>query len=132
VLKRIDHVGMAVKNVDECVNFFQQVLNAKVGFRQSDEKNKVKVAFLEIGDGLVELLEGLDLTVGIGKFVAEHGEGPHHICFEVGNLEDSFSTIGKKGVELIDTKLKPGAYQKKIAFITKVNGTLIQFCEKIR
>lgn len=132
MLKRIDHVAMAVKSVDECVGFFQRVFNAKVGFRETSKKYKNKVAFLEIGDGLVELQQGLDPTVGIGKLVAEHGEGPHHICFEVKNLKEALSALEKKGIELIDRQPRPAAYQKEIAFITEVNGILIQFCARVK
>lgn len=132
MLKRIDHVSIAVKNVDECVDFFQRMFNAKVGYRETSEKYQNKVAFLEIGDGLVELQQGLDPAAGVGKFVAENGEGPHHICFEVENIREALSALERQGTELIDREPKPAAYKKEIAFVTKVNGILIQFCARVK
>jgi methylmalonyl-CoA/ethylmalonyl-CoA epimerase len=130
MLKRIDHVSLAVKNVDEFIDVFQRIFNAKVGYRDTSEKYKNKVAFLEIGDGLVELQQGLDPTTGIAKFVSENGEGLHHICFEVENIRDALSALEKQGIEIIDKVPKPAAYEKEIAFAAEINGILIQLCAK--
>lgn len=132
MIEGIDHIGIAVKNLKETVRFFEEVLGLKQA--KEVEKQKMRFAFIPVGEGEIELIEPTDPEISIAKFIAEKGEGIHHIALQVDEIEQVLKELRKKGIKLIDEKPKIGAHGVKIAFIDpeSTKGILIELCEKER
>lgn len=114
---KVDHIGIAVKNLDETVKFYTDVLGLEMGGTEVVEEQKVKVAFLPIGDTEVELLESTSEDGPIAKFIEKNGEGVQHIAFKVDNIEEAIAYMQEKGMRMIDEKPRYGAGGAKIAFV---------------
>jgi LAO/AO transport system kinase len=126
----IDHVGVAVEDATALVTFFQQVFGL-----DTDEPEVVglhRLRFVATGDATVELVEPLSTDSPIGRYLARHGPGIHHVCFRVGDIDAALSRLSAKGVRLIDTKARTGAHGSRIAFLhpSAANGLLIELKEK--
>ncbi len=132
MLKKIDHIGIAVNSIEECRQFYEDVLGLKVTAVEKVAEQKAKVAFLPLGESKLELLETTNQGGAIAKFIAARGQGVHHIAIQVDNIEEELADLKKKGVHLIDEKPRHGAGGAKIAFIhpKESYGTLIELCEK--
>jgi methylmalonyl-CoA/ethylmalonyl-CoA epimerase len=130
----IDHVGVAVKSLDDAVRVYCDVLGFKLGGIHTLTERKVKVAFLSSGgEASVELLEPLDRDSTIGKFLETRGEGIHHFAIKVKNIEAVLENLKRKGVTLIDEKPQAGADGAKIAFVhpKSTKGVLLELCERL-
>ena len=126
---RIAHVGIAVRALDDILPFYRDVLGMpEVPLANSDG---ARIAGLEAGDSLVELLEAQAPDSPIGKFVASRGPGIHHICFAVDDLDDALARCRSAGVRLIDDAPRLGAEGKRIAFLhpSATAGVLIELSE---
>ncbi len=132
--EKIDHIAIAVNSIEEARKFYEKYLHLKVENIETVESQGVKVAFIPIGDTKIELLEPLSENSPISKFLQKRGEGIHHLCFQVKNIEKYLEELQRDGVKLIDKKPKVGAGQKKIAFVhPKSNsGVLTELAEKIQ
>lgn len=132
MVKKVDHIGIAVKNLAESLNFYENILGLKSAGTEEVAEQKVKVAFLPIGDTEVELLESTDEEGPIAKYIAKNGEGVQHIAYKVDNIEEAIKTMIEKGVRMIDEKPRYGAGGAKIAFChpKSTNGVLIELCER--
>ena len=132
MIKNIDHLGIAVKDMSEAIKFYEEMLGLKVSEVELVEEQKVKVAFLPIGDSEVELLESTTPDGPIARFIEKNGEGIQHIAFRVDNLEQKLEELKGKGVRLIDEKPRRGAGGAMIAFLHPKStfGTLIELCER--
>lgn len=128
----IEHIGIAVKSIDEAKKFYEEVLGLKCYAEEEVISQKTKTAFFMVGQTKIELLESIDVTGPIAKFIENKGEGVHHIAFAVNNLKDSLKETESKGVQLIDKEPRPGAENLNIAFIhpKSTKGVLVEFCEK--
>ena len=129
---KLDHIGIAVANLDEALKLYTEILGLKVHGTETVEEQKVKVAFLPIGDTEVELLESTDPEGPIAKFIEAKGQGIQHIAFRVSNIEEALAAMKAKGIRLIDEKPRYGAGGAKIAFLhpKSTNGVLIELCER--
>lgn len=129
---KVDHIGIAVKNLDETLNFYQEMLGLELHGTEVVEEQKVKVAFLPVGDTEVELLESTDPEGPIAKFIEKKGEGIQHIAFRVPNIEEAIAELMAKGVKMIDEKPRYGAGGAKIAFChpKSTNGVLVELSER--
>jgi len=131
-LREVNHIGIAVANLDEAKRLFCDSL----GFRCVDEKTLpergVKIAFLETGNTTIELLEGIGETSTVGKFVRERGPGIHHLCFEVAGIDRVMGELAAAGVHLIDEHARAGAEGKPVAFLhpKSTMGVLVELIEK--
>ncbi|MCC6027463.1 MAG: methylmalonyl-CoA epimerase [Archaeoglobus sp.] len=127
---KIDHIGIAVKNLEEAVKTFES-LGLKVKEIEEVKEQKVKVAMLPVGESRIELLEATAEDSAIAKFIANRGEGIHHIAINVENIERSLENARKAGIKLIDEKPRIGAGGKKVAFLhpKSVHGVLLEFVE---
>jgi len=127
----IEHIGIAVKNLDETVKYYENVLGLTCYNVEEVKDQKVKTAFFKVGDTKIELLESTDPEGPVGKFVEKKGEGIHHIAYAVENLEDKLKQAEDKGVRLIDKQPRKGAEGLDIAFIhpKSTNGVLTELCE---
>jgi len=132
MVKKIDHIGIAVKSIEEAKHLFENMLNLKIIGEEIIEEQKVKVAFIPLGDSELELLESTLPDGPIARFIEKKGEGIQHIAFKVDNLERILSELKEKGIRLIDEKPRYGAGGAKIAFLhpKSTNGILIELCER--
>jgi methylmalonyl-CoA epimerase len=128
----IDHVGIAVKNIDEAMPFWEGALGVKCSGRETVEEQKVTTAFLPIRESEIELLEATSPDSPIAGFIEKRGEGIHHLAIRVGNLEAALASLKERGVRLIDEQPRKGAGGAKIAFIhpKAAGGILLELCER--
>ena len=131
-LSHIEHIGLAVKNLDESIKFYEDVFGLKCYAIEEVKDQKVKTAFFQIGQTKIELLESTDPEGPIGKFIEKRGEGIHHIAFATKRLQSSLDGLKEKGIKLIDEKARRGAEGLNIAFIhpKETYGVLTELCEK--
>ncbi|HHU85254.1 MAG: methylmalonyl-CoA epimerase [Pelotomaculaceae bacterium] len=132
MIKKIDHVGIAVKDLEATLKLYEEVLGLKSTGTEVVEEQKVKVAFLPTGDSEVELLESTSPDGPIAKYIAKNGEGIQHLAFRVDNLEQRLAELKEKGIRLIDEKPRYGAGGARIAFLHPKStfGVLIELCER--
>lgn len=132
VVNKVDHIGIAVSNLEESIKFYEEVLGLKLHGTEVVEEQKVKVAFLPVGDTEVELLEATQPDSPIAKFIEAKGQGVQHIAFRVENIEAALEEMKAKGIRLIDEKPRYGAGGARIAFLhpKSTNGVLIELCER--
>lgn len=131
-LTHIEHIGIAVKNLDESIKYYENVLGLKCYAIEEVKDQKVKTAFFMIGQTKIELLESTEPDGPIGKFIEKKGEGIHHIAFAANNLKDALKEIEATGVQLIDKESRKGAEGLNIAFLhpKSTYGVLTELCEK--
>jgi len=130
-IKKIDHIGVAVKSIDEAKKIYEGFLGLKVTELETVAEQKVTTAFLPAGESEIELLESTSPDGAVAKFIDSKGEGMQHIAFAVEDIEGALKELKDKGVRLIDEKPRKGAGGKKIAFIhpKETGGVLIELCE---
>jgi methylmalonyl-CoA/ethylmalonyl-CoA epimerase len=131
-IKHIDHVGIAVKSIDEAGKFFTDILGLKLKDEETVEEQKVKTGFFPITDSEIELLESTEPDGPVAKYIDARGEGIQHIAFRVENIEEAVKELKEKGVRMIDNEPRKGAGGAKIAFIhpKESHGVLVELCEK--
>lgn len=132
MFKKIHHVGIATKNLEECVKFYEEKFNLKILYKEELKENKVKVAGFKVGDVYIELLEPLSNDSPIQAFLERKGEGIHHIAYLVDDISNTLNILKEKGIILIDEKPRSGAHGTKIAFLhPKTNfGVLVELVEE--
>jgi methylmalonyl-CoA/ethylmalonyl-CoA epimerase len=129
---KIDHIGIAVKSIDEAKNLYSGLLGLNHEGSETVAEQKVTTAFFPVGDTEVELLESTSPDGPIAKYIEKKGEGIQHIAFRVENIEEALAELKTKGIQLIDEKPRRGAGGAKIAFLHPKStfGVLIELCEK--
>ncbi|MDI3310827.1 MAG: methylmalonyl-CoA epimerase [Thermoanaerobacterium sp.] len=132
MIKKVDHIGIAVKSIEEASKFYEGVLGQKISEIETLSSENLKTAFIQIGDVEIELLEATSSDSPVAKFIEEKGEGIQHIALEVDDIEASLEKLKSKGVRLIDETPKIGAGGSKIAFVhpKSTNGILLELCQK--
>jgi methylmalonyl-CoA/ethylmalonyl-CoA epimerase len=130
-MKKIAHIGIAVASLEEAVPLYRDILGLEYQGTEEVISERVRVAFFQIGESHIELLEGMDDESPISKFIAKKGEGVHHIAFSVDGMESRLREIKEKGIALIHEEPKIGAHQSKIAFLhpKSTRGVLMELCE---
>ncbi len=133
MIKKVDHIGIAVKNLDEAIKFYTDILGLECHGTEVVEEQKVKVAFLPTGDSELELLESTSPDGPIAKFIENKGEGIQHIALGVDNIDEALAECKAKGLRLIDETPRYGAGNARIAFIhpKSSKGVLIELCERL-
>jgi len=131
MLKKINHIAVAVNNVEEAAKFYEQVLGLKLTGVEVVTAQKTKVGFFKIGESNIELVEPAEPDSPLVKFLETKGQGIHHICFEVEDVEAEVKAYLDKGATMVDQKPRPGAHNTKVAFVhpKSSNGVLIELCE---
>jgi methylmalonyl-CoA/ethylmalonyl-CoA epimerase len=126
----LDHIGIAVRSLE--VARIYEVLGLSVDHVETVETQKVKTAFLSVGDSNLELLEPTAADSPVAKFIEKRGEGIHHICFRVDDLESHLERLKAEGFRLINESPVPGAHGCRVAFLHPAagNGVLIELSEK--
>jgi len=117
MIKKIDHIALAVRNVEKSAEFYEKILGLKLGGIEEVEGMDVKVGFIPIGDTRIELVQPLDPKSGLAKFIETRGEGIHHICYEVDDIQEALKTYKRKGVKMIDETPRKGAHNSLVGFI---------------
>jgi methylmalonyl-CoA/ethylmalonyl-CoA epimerase len=127
----IEHIGIAVSNLEYAVSFYEKVFGLKCYSIEVIDDQKVRTAFFMVGQTKIELLESTDPEGPVGKFIAKRGEGIHHIAFAVSDIDEQLKKASEHGVRLIDSSPRKGAEGLDIAFLHpgSTSGVLIEICE---
>ena len=129
---KVDHIGIAVKDLDQAKKFYTEVLGLQAMGEEVVEEQKVRVCFIPCGDSEVELLESTSPDGPIAKFIEKKGEGIQHLAFRVDNLEAALASLKEQGVRMIDEKPRYGAGGSSIAFVhpKATGGVLVELCQR--
>jgi methylmalonyl-CoA epimerase len=129
-LGKVHHLAVVVQSIDAAVGLWRDMLGLELESIMDIPTDKVRIAFLGVGESKVELVEPTDDTTGVARFLASKGEGFHHICFEVDNLSEALIRLELDGLELIDTAPRRGA-EGPVAFIHphSCQGVLVELIE---
>ena len=132
MLKKIEHIGIAVKDLNASNELFKKLLGVPHYKTEAVASEGVTTSFFDVGTHKIELLEATDANSPIAKFIAKKGEGVHHIAFEVEDIEAELARLNEEGFELIHETAKEGADNKRIAFLhpKSTNGVLIELCQE--
>ena len=131
---KIEHLGIAVKNIENANRLFTALLGAAPYKTENVESEKVTTSFFNIGDSKIELLEASDPQSSVAKFIEKRGEGIHHIAFEVADIRASMKQLKEAGFMLLSDEPKTGADNKLICFLhpKSTNGVLVELCQEIK
>jgi methylmalonyl-CoA epimerase len=127
---RIHHVAVVVESIEAALPLYRDLLGLPLEAVMDIETDRVRIAFLGVGESKVELVQPTDDTTGVARFLAGKGEGFHHVCFEVDNLTEELTRLGIDGVELIDSAPRRGA-EGPVAFLhpRSCHGVLVELIE---
>jgi len=127
----IEHIGIAVKSLDEAIPYYEQLLGSSCYAIEEVADQRVRTAFFKIGQTKIELLESTSPEGPVGKFIEKKGEGIHHIAFAVDGLEKALEKVKAQGIRLIDEQPRKGAEGLHIAFLHPKStfGVLTELCE---
>jgi methylmalonyl-CoA/ethylmalonyl-CoA epimerase len=127
---RIHHIAVVVRDLSASLAFYRDILGLELEVVQEMADDRVRIAFLPIGESKLELVEPTDTTTGVARFLAAKGEGFHHFCLEVANLSESLTRLAIDGIELIDTAPRKGA-EGPVAFLhpRSCGGVLVELIE---
>ena len=133
-MRKVEHIGIAVKSLEASVPLFEKLLNRKCYKTEEVENEKVNTAFFKTGETKIELLESTDPSGAIARFIEKKGEGVHHIAFEVTDIEAEIERLKKEGFVVLNEKPKTGADNKLVCFLhpRHTNGVLIELCMSIK
>jgi len=123
MLRRISHLGLAVKDLDAAIRLYEQVFGLKIAHRWVAEVDRMEAASFHIGDLEIELMQPLEDDSPVGKFIARRGEGIHHIAFKVDDVGEALRLAGEAGVERIDQEPRPGGDGRTLIGFLHPRGT---------
>ena len=131
MIKRMDHVAIAVKDLEEAAKFYQEVMGLTLTGVEVVTAQKTKVGFLRIGDVNIELVQPSEPDSPLVKFLETKGQGIHHVCFEVDDIDAEVKAFVEKGSTMVDQKPRPGAHGTRVAFVhpKSSSGVLIELNE---
>ncbi len=126
----IEHIGIAVSNLEEAVSYYEQVLGLECYAIEEVKDQKVRTAFFRVGESKIELLESTEADGPVGKFIEKRGQGIHHIAFAMDDTDQALKEAEARGVQLIDKSSRKGAEGLKIGFLHPKStfGVLTEFC----
>ena len=132
MLKKIEHIGIAVKNLNNSNELFKKLFGKEHYKVEAVASEGVSTSFFMLGETKIELLEATNENSAIAKFIEKKGEGIHHIAYEVDNLDEEMARLKQEGFELINQTAKDGADNKRICFLhpKTTNGVLVELCEE--
>jgi methylmalonyl-CoA/ethylmalonyl-CoA epimerase len=129
-MQKLEHIGIAVKNLEASVALFEKLLDTPCYKREVMDRDKLTTAFFKSGETKIELLEAKDDASVIAKFIVKKGEGLHHIAFAVKDIKAEMKRLSQAGFVLLDQEPRPGADGKLVCFLDPKtsNGVLIELC----
>ncbi len=132
MVKKVDHIGIAVKSIERSLPFYTDILRLPLLHIEQIASQKVKVAFIQAGETKLELLEPISEDSTIAKFIEKRGEGIHHVALGVDSIEERIQEMKENGIRMIDEKSRPGAHGTQVAFMhpKSTGGVLFEFCQK--
>jgi methylmalonyl-CoA/ethylmalonyl-CoA epimerase len=131
VIKKIDHIGIVVHSIEDALQVYEGPLNLRLTDVEEVPEQAVRVAFLPVGESRLELVEPTTAHSGVAKFLEKRGEGIHHICFEVNDIETTLQDLAAQGIRLIDEQPRQGAHGRVVFLHPKsAHGVLIELFEK--
>lgn len=134
MIRRVDHIGVAVPSLEKALGFWEERLGLAAAHAETVGEQGVRTAFLPAGDVRIELLEPTGPDTPVGRFLARRGAGVHHICFLVEDLEAALRDLAAAGVRLVDAAPRPGAEGSRVAFLhpEAAGGVLVELKEARR
>ena len=131
MIEKINHIGIAVKNLENAIPFYRDQLGMTFEGTEEVAEQRVRVAFLRIGESRIELLEPTTPDSPVAKFLEKNGEGIHHLAYEVENIEQALKDLESQGVRLVDKVPRSGAHGSRIAFLhpKASGGVLTEICQ---
>ena len=131
MLTKINHIGIAVKSLEDTIPFYRDNLGMRFAGIEEVAEQRVRVAMLQIGESMIELLEPTSEDSPVAKFIEKNGAGIHHIAYEVANVEAAIAKLLAEGARMIDEKPRHGAHGTLIAFIHPKSsvGVLTELCQ---
>ncbi len=131
-MNKVEHIGIAVKNLALSIPLFEKLLNTTCYKTELVESEQVKTAFFKQGDTKIELLASVEAGGVISKFIEKKGEGMHHIAFDVDDIESEMRRLQQEGFVLLNDSPKQGADNKLVCFLhpKSTNGVLIELCQE--
>ena len=130
MIEKIDHIGIAVTNIEEAIRLYADVFGLKVGEIETVEEQKMRVAMISVGESKIELLQSTDSEGLIAKYIQKRGEGVHHLAFEVKNIQSALKILREKGIPLVHEEPRAGFEGTKTAFLhPKATTVLIELVE---
>jgi methylmalonyl-CoA/ethylmalonyl-CoA epimerase len=132
MLEKIDHIGIAVKDIEQAIRLYREVFGVEPSLVYESEYTKAKIAFFPIGEVKVELIQPTNPESVMAKFLENKGEGIHHISFKVKDVDQSLGEVEKKGVQLIDKKSRKVRENERVAFLhpKSTNGVLFELIQE--
>ena len=133
-MNKIEHIGIAVKNIEEANKVYASLLGVAHYKTESVESEGVATSFFKCGDSKIELLEATNEDSPIAKFIEKRGEGIHHIAFAVEDIKAELLRLEKEGFQILNKEPKRGADNKWVAFVHPkgTNGVLVELCQEIK
>ena len=134
MLKKIEHIGIAVKNINEANELFKKLFGKESYKTETVESEKVSTSFFMLGESKIELLEAQNENSAIAKFIEKRGEGIHHMAFEVDDIYAEMKRLQTEGFEILNPEPKKGADNKLICFLhpKSTNGVLVELCQEVK
>jgi methylmalonyl-CoA epimerase len=132
MISKIDHIAIAVEDIEKAATFFTDALGLSVSGREDVPEQKTRVAFINIGQVRIELIQPMSSDSPVQKFLDKKGQGIHHLAVGTDDIETELEKLKDKGVRLIDNKPRKGAHDAKIAFLhpKSSQGVLLELCER--
>jgi methylmalonyl-CoA/ethylmalonyl-CoA epimerase len=132
MIKKVEHIGIAVKHLNESNLLFQKLFGKEHYKVEAVESEGVSTSFFMLGETKIELLEASNENSAIAKFIEKKGEGIHHIAYEVDDLDQEMTRLKSEGFEIINAEPKNGADNKRICFLhpKSTNGVLVELCQE--
>ena len=129
---RVDHVGIAVSDLDAAVAFYERAFGVTCSHRETVEEQGVEEAMFKVGESWIQLLRPLGAETPVGKFIAKRGEGVHHIGYGVSDLKGVLEHLKAEGMQLIDAEPRPGSRGSMVAFVhpRSVGGVLVELVQE--
>jgi methylmalonyl-CoA/ethylmalonyl-CoA epimerase len=134
VFGQIDHVGVAVEDLDAAIALYQDSFGMPLAHRETVEEQGVEAALLDVGEGHIELLRPLGDDTPVGKFIAKNGPGMHHVAYTVEDIIETLEEIKEKGMKMIDEEPRLGLRESRVAFMhpSSTGGVLTELVEPVR
>jgi methylmalonyl-CoA/ethylmalonyl-CoA epimerase len=132
MIEKVHHVGVVVRDVEQAMGFYRDLLGLRVHKLETIEEQGVRAALLTLGDSEIELLEPVVPDTGVARYLERKGEGLHHICFQVDDVERDLEALKERGTEMIDQQTRMGL-AGRICFLhpSALDGTLVELCQPV-